>query len=132
MKTRSIVTLLFLAAPLLLLLRSSASPAQEEAAAAATVQATDEMVFDPPLVHVKVGDVVLWKNSSSVEHTVTDDPGVAQRPQDAQLPQGAKPFDSGNLQPGQVFTHKFTVPGTYKYFCKPHEMNGMVGTVVVK
>jgi plastocyanin len=27
--------------------------------------------------------------------------------------------------------HTFDVPGTYQYFCIPHEMAGMTGTVVV-
>jgi plastocyanin len=34
--------------------------------------------------------------------------------------------------PGNTYQHTFTVPGTYRYFCQPHESNGMVGEVVVK
>jgi plastocyanin len=51
--------------------------------------------------------------------------------QDAALPPNTKEFDSGLISPGKDYSHTFTVPGTYKYFCIPHEAAGMVGTVVV-
>jgi plastocyanin len=56
---------------------------------------------------------------------------IAANPKDALLPKGAKPFNSGFLKAGQVYRHRFTVPGTYRYFCLLHEAAGMVGTVVV-
>ncbi len=51
---------------------------------------------------------------------------------DVALPVGAKPFNSGNLKPGQAYRHTFTVPGRYRYFCVPHEGAGMIGEVVVR
>jgi len=33
--------------------------------------------------------------------------------------------------PGETFTHIFTVPGEYKYTCVVHEAKGMIGTIVV-
>jgi plastocyanin len=47
------------------------------------------------------------------------------------LPAGAVAFDSGKIQPGGSFTHQFTVPGTYKYVCLPHEDAGMTAQIVV-
>jgi plastocyanin len=50
---------------------------------------------------------------------------------DAALPSGAQAWNSGDINPGQTFTHTFDTPGTYKYFCIPHEVAGMTGTIVV-
>jgi plastocyanin len=50
---------------------------------------------------------------------------------DVALPAGAGPFNSGNIGLGKEFSYTFTVPGTYKYFCIPHETSGMTGTVIV-
>ena len=30
-----------------------------------------------------------------------------------------------------VFEHAFTAPGVYDYFCRPHELAGMAGRIVV-
>jgi plastocyanin len=62
---------------------------------------------------------------------VTDDPAKAATATDAQLPAGGQSFDSGDLNPGQSYSHLFDTPGTYKYFCQPHETAGMLSTVIV-
>ena len=98
---------------------------------AAVVRMSDTLKFMPQTVRVHAGDSVEWHNSSLLVHTVTADPDLAALPSSAQLPAGAKPFNSGNLEPGAMFRHRFAVPGTYKYFCIPHEAAGMSGTVVV-
>jgi plastocyanin len=108
---------------------SSASPVA--GTTANTVQLTDALRFDPATLTVPRGTTVTWRNTSQVPHTVTDDPSKAASASDAQLPSGAQPWDSGNLNPGQTFTHTFDTPGTYKYFCQPHEAGGMVGTITV-
>jgi plastocyanin len=89
------------------------------------------MTFEPNNVTVKRGDTVEWRNTSLITHTVTDDPKKAEKPGLAALPSGATAFDSGNLKAGKVFTHTFTVPGIYKYYCEIHDEHGMTGTVVV-
>jgi plastocyanin len=68
---------------------------------------------------------------SSEVHTVTGDPSLAAVPANVQLPAGAQAFDSGAVQPGSTYTLTFTVPGTYRYVCLPHEGAGMLGTVIV-
>lgn len=98
---------------------------------AAVVGMTNRLLFTPDTVRIRVGQSVRWENTSDLDHTVTADPSRATRAGSVELPQGAAPFDSGNLQPGAAFTRRFDVPGTYRYFCVPHEVAGMVGTVVV-
>jgi plastocyanin len=95
------------------------------------VQMTQAKSFEPKTIKVKTGDTVVWKNVSDMPHSVTDVPSLAATPEDAALPPNAKEFDSGLISPGKDYSHTFTVPGTYKYFCIPHEAAGMVGTVIV-
>ncbi len=88
--------------------------------------------YEPALLTIKVGDTVEWKNVGNSVHHASNDPSTAVNPAEVSNPAGAKPFDSGFLQPGQSFTYTFTVPGTYKYICAPHETSGMLGEVVVR
>jgi plastocyanin len=89
-------------------------------------------VYEPAKVAVKVGQPVEWINTGKNVHSVTLVPDDAQNPKDVSEPKGAATFDSGFMAPGSKFTYTFTVPGTYHYFCVPHEKAGMVGVVVVK
>ena len=82
-------------------------------------------------VTIRSGDSVEWRNTSLITHTVTDDPARARTQGDAALPPGAPPFNSGDIAAGQVYLRAFTMPGTYRYFCTHHELDGMVGTVIV-
>lgn len=36
------------------------------------------------------------------------------------------------MDPKTTFEHTFAVPGTYRYFCIPHEGAKMQGTVIVR
>jgi plastocyanin len=109
-------------------------------AAAATVEVrliqtpTGEAYFDPAGVHIAPGDTVRWMQVSGF-HSIT-----AYHPRndnhELRIPEAAKPWDSDVLltqypSPGSTFEHVFSVGGVYDYFCKPHEMAGMVGRVVV-
>jgi plastocyanin len=105
------------------------------AALASTVEVKmgdEPAVYEPAKVTIKVGDTVKWTNTGKSLHYVTLVPANAQNPADASEPKGAKTFDSGFMPPGGTFSYTFSVPGTYKYFCVPHEKAGMVGEVVVK
>ena len=88
--------------------------------------------FRPSQVTVAVGQTVEWKNTTGDPHTVTLVPDRVLVPADAALPRNARPFDSGTIPAGMTFSHTFTVPGTYRYFCTLHEGNGMVGEVIVR
>jgi plastocyanin len=100
------------------------------------------VAYRPPEVTVAAGDRVVWRNTSSRAHSVT-------AYEDA-VPDGATYFASGgfasetaardgwangltgNITSGDDYAHRFDVPGTYEYFCIPHERAGMVGRVVVE
>ncbi|MBM4029867.1 MAG: plastocyanin [Planctomycetes bacterium] len=93
---------------------------------------TNQLRYTPEEVTVTVGQTVVWTNTSSMSHTVTADPARAKDPSHVRLPEGAQPFDSGDMPPGATFRHTFEVPGEYVYFCIPHEAAGMVGRVNVR
>jgi plastocyanin len=114
------------------------------AAAATAIAATVEVrllqrpdgnaYFDPAGIHIAPGDTVRWVQISGF-HSIT-----AYHPRndnhELRIPESAEPWDSDILQaqspkPGATFEHVFTVQGVYDYFCKPHELAGMVGRVVV-
>ncbi|HKK45001.1 MAG TPA: plastocyanin/azurin family copper-binding protein [Balneolaceae bacterium] len=99
---------------------------------ATSVEMTNMLKFNPDTVRIKVGETVRWHNTSDLVHSVTGDPSKATIKGSAQLPEGAKPFNSGMMDPKATFTHTFTVAGTYKYFCIPHEGVKMYGWVIVK
>jgi len=97
--------------------------------------------FDPETIEVEVGTEVVWRNTNSRGHTVTA--------YEAGIPDGAAYFatggfdsedaareawredGSGNIYGGETFSYTVEVPGTYRYFCIPHESGGMVGTIEV-
>ncbi len=110
---------------------AGAAASAPAAPAAASVSMTDALRFEPATLTVRKGATVTWTNGTSTVHTVTDDPSKAANKADAALPSGAQSWDSGNLNPGQTFQHTFDTPGTYKYFCLPHESAGMVATITV-
>ena len=89
------------------------------------------MSFSPATVNIHAGQTVEWRNTSVITHTVTDNPPAAANAADSILPPGAIPFSSGDIPAGKIFAYKFTVPGTYRYFCSHHEGDGMVGAVEV-
>jgi plastocyanin len=92
----------------------------------------DEPIYQPNSIQIVSGQTVEWKNEGRVSHSVSDDPARAWDPLDAKSPPGARPFTSGNILPGEQFRHTFTEPGRYRYFCRMHEANEMVGEVIVE
>ncbi len=95
-----------------------------------------QLRFDPSELTIKVGQTVTWKNESQMPHTATCDPAqnpiAKSHPEYIELPAGAEPWGSEMLQPGDSFSHTFTVAGEYKYICIPHVMSGMRGTITVE
>lgn len=110
-----------------------AMPAAEGATgdAATMVTITENFRFEPAAVTIRAGEAVLFHNASPFVHTVTDDPKLAGQPADAVLPTGAEAFTSGDLAPGADYRRVLSVPGTYKFFCVPHEGIGMLGEITV-
>jgi plastocyanin len=106
-----------------------------------TVNMTDQLTYSPKKIEVEAGTTVTWRNVGSVGHTVTA--------YEDELPDGAEFFASGdfdsesaavdgyesdnggNIEAGESYEYTFETTGTYEYYCIPHEMNGMTGTVRV-
>ncbi|HYA35883.1 MAG TPA: plastocyanin/azurin family copper-binding protein [Candidatus Binataceae bacterium] len=87
--------------------------------------------FEPDKLTIRAGTTVQWKNYGLMVHDATDRRDLAVRASDVDYPAGVGPFDSGFLPPGRTFSYTFTVPGTYKYVCVPHELGGMTGQITV-
>jgi plastocyanin len=111
-----------------------ASPAATPTAAV-TVKMTTQLRFDPDHVTIRVGETITWVNAGTVPHTATGDPAqnpvATSHPEYVQLPDGAAPWSSDLLQPGQSYSHTFTTPGEYHYICIPHVLSGMRATITV-
>jgi len=101
-------------------LAAMSPPGGQAVAASHVVQAVEpsgdfhSWTFQPNTLTVAVGETVVWTNAGHANHTVTAND---------------KPFDSGNLAPGQSFSWTASQPGTYAYFCSYHPW--MTGTVTV-
>jgi len=101
--------------------------------------------FQPAEYTVTVGETVVWGNPNSRAHSVTAYENA--------IPKEAEYFASGEFDTeqaardswrtergragGKIFTgetyeHTFEVPGEYRYFCIPHEVGGMKGTIYVE
>lgn len=97
--------------------------------------------FKPFELTVEAGDRVLWLNNSTRAHTVTAyESGIPDAAayfatggfESEQAARNAWDGIKGAITSGQRFAHTFDTPGTYRYFCIPHEPAGMVGTVTVE
>jgi plastocyanin len=77
----------------------------------------DNFAFAPQVLTVAPGTRVTWVNKDDVPHTATS----AQKP---------RLFNSGAVDTDERYSHVFTTPGTYTYFCAVHPR--MTATIVVK
>ena len=106
-----------------------------------TVEMTDELAYEPKKIQVEAGTTVTFENVGSIGHTVTA--------YEDKIPDGSDYFASGgfdsqqaakdgysngqegNIPKGESYEVTLETTGTYEYYCIPHEMNGMVGTIKV-
>lgn len=70
--------------------------------------------FAPASISVRAGSSLTFVNTGAAPHTVT----AADRS-----------FDSGLVQPGGVYTRRFSQPGVIQYVCTLH--SAMIGTITV-
>ena len=94
------------------------------ASAATHVITQVDMSFSPPDIVINVGDTVQWVWTAGF-HTVTN--GV-----DLSDPTVGKKFDAPLNPTDTTFSYTFTAPGTVAFFCRPHLLFGMTGTVTVQ
>lgn len=92
----------------------------------------NQLEYTPATLTIKVGDTVTWQNTDRMAHTVTADATKARNKASARLPEGAEPWDSGNIAGGESWSRRFDATGEYAYFCIPHELAGMVGVIIVE
>jgi plastocyanin len=73
--------------------------------------------FIPRDLTVSVGATVRWTNFGESQHDVVANDGS---------------FKSGSLSTGSSFSHTFTSPGRYTYYCTPHVADLMMGEIDVE
>jgi len=96
----------------------SAAPfgaAQKAGSASQTEVKIDNFSFTPNTLTVSAGTTVRWTNRDDIPHTVVSDDNT---------------FKSNALDTDDVFSFKFTKPGSYSYFCSLHPK--MTGKIVVQ
>ncbi|MCC6945244.1 MAG: hypothetical protein IT335_11745 [Thermomicrobiales bacterium] len=72
--------------------------------------------FDPRLITIHPGDLVVWTNNTFDIHTIVSDSFAV--------------TGAAVLDPGESFAHLFTESGTFPYVCGPHTW--MAGTITVE
>ena len=80
---------------------------------------TSNLTFSRSNLTIEPGTTVRWVNGASIGHTVTPD-GHSEWARWATDSQG------------QTFEHTFDAPGTFAYFCEPHQAVGMTGVITVQ
>jgi len=78
----------------------------------------DGLAFNPVVLNIPVGTIVVWYHNDLVTHTVTARDNS---------------FDSGNLSPGdpgETFQYTFEQSGELEYYCRIHP--SMVGTIAIE
>lgn len=75
--------------------------------------------FDPIGLHVEPGSTVTFENASGTHNSVA---------YSDRIPDGASEWQTPL---GETAEHTFETPGTYDYYCQPHQSFGMVGRIVV-
>jgi plastocyanin len=76
--------------------------------------------------------VVQWTWAANGHNVISGDPATG-------TPDNVfcSPNDTGCAAPppllpsGTTYTHTFTTPGTFTYYCRAHRGSGMVGTIIV-
>jgi len=76
----------------------------------------DNFSFSPATITVPAGTTIRWTNRDDIPHTVVSEDKTT--------------FKSKVLDTDEQFTHTFTKPGTYSYFCSIHPK--MTAKVVVQ
>ncbi len=79
--------------------------------------------FSPDKLTIQPGDTVTFENAQDEMHEVMF----------ISVPKGVDEMIMSPMheKQGDKFTYTFTVPGTYKFHCHPHEKLGMDGVLIV-
>jgi plastocyanin len=86
--------------------------------------------FSPKTLTIAIGDSVKWVWMSSGHNVVSGTPGNADNkfcsPNDLNC--GSAPTSATAF----TYTHTFAAAGSFPYFCAPHGLAGMTGTITVQ
>ena len=92
-----------------------------------TRRPTLAFVSQPNKITVAKGETVEFVNNKAFPHNVVFD--------EDNVPSGVNADAISHEDylngPGEKVTNKFDTPGTYGYYCEPHQGAGMTGTIVV-
>jgi plastocyanin len=94
---------------------SAAAAATAKPQAHVHVVTIDSFAFKPPVVTVKAGDTIEWRNADPVPHTATSKEGG---------------FDSGSIAAGATWRYVAKKKGRFAYDCTFHPI--MKGEIVVE
>ena len=87
--------------------------------------------YSPSTITITIGDTVVWINDGG-----THDVNGAVNAQTGQAYNNPESFNSNatSTAGAEIYTHVFTVPGTYNYDCSVgnHAAQGMTGTIIVE
>merc|ERR1712031_14152 len=87
-----------------------------------------ELMFVPGELTVAVGETITFVNNKGFPHNVVFD--------EDEVPEGidvdAISHEDYLNGPGDTVTNAFDTPGTYGYYCEPHQGAGMKGVIIVE
>ncbi len=98
----------------------TASPAAAEVVTVKMGSDSGQLVFDPKVVTIKVGDTVKWVNNKAFPHNIIFD--------------GHAELSHKKLiqKPKAELESTFSEAGEFSYYCSPHRGAGMAGKVIVE
>jgi len=112
----AIASLLFVVGSLFI----TASPASADTVTVKMGSDGGQLVFEPKVVTIKVGDTVKWVNNKAFPHNIVFD--------------GHEELSHKKLaqKPKAELESTFNEAGEFAYYCSPHRGAGMQGKVVVQ
>ncbi len=98
----------------------TASPAAADTVTVKMGSDGGQLVFDPKVVTIKVGDTVKWVNNKAFPHNIVFD--------------GHEELSHKKLaqKPKAELESTFSEAGEFSYYCSPHRGAGMAGKVIVE
>jgi manganese oxidase len=95
---------------------ASVAPAASPGTAGGTAVSMVDNRYVPSKLTVSAGTTVTWTNNGNNLHNSTSFDGL---------------WDSGVQSHGDSYSYTFDKPGTYRYICSQHGLEGMTGTITV-
>ena len=98
----------------------SASPASADTVTVKMGSDGGQLVFEPKVVTIKVGDSIKWENNKAFPHNIVFD--------------GHAELSHKKLaqKPKAELESTFNEAGEFSYYCSPHRGAGMQGKVIVE